>query len=218
MTALSDGMVQPSISFGFGSYNFATGEFRCLGKEGNSTLENIGYAFGAMANINDFWNLVSPNDKGAVLLTEKKDLISHSAWADEYGNGILSHGPDYTPIIDDIARAKLGLTPGVASIKSYFKFGLGLPRKSKFWDFSHYNNFETYVSNINKIPLRIMNSINRNLPYQGLTVNCVNTASMGAWLSGVPNIGLHPYLLNFSINLYVMGFRLDLFSYHLIYY
>lgn len=47
------GQTQVSMSFGFGSYNFDTGEFTYLFKKGNSLIENIGYTFGALANLQD---------------------------------------------------------------------------------------------------------------------------------------------------------------------
>lgn len=53
MAALSGGMMDPGVSFGAASLNFGTGEWGYLGKKGNSTLTNIGYAFGAMANLQD---------------------------------------------------------------------------------------------------------------------------------------------------------------------
>lgn len=53
------------------------------------------------------------------------------------------------------------------------------------------------------------------IPYQGITTNCVNMSSIGLLLNGIPNIGIHPYLLHFSIAAYYAGFRPDIFSYYL---
>jgi len=53
MTMLSGGMIQPSVSFGFGSLNLVTGEFSYLGKKGNSALQNTGYILGLLSNISD---------------------------------------------------------------------------------------------------------------------------------------------------------------------
>ena len=50
-SSLSSYTMQPSVSFGFGSYNFGTNEFHSLFNWGDlSTLEKIGYTFGALAN------------------------------------------------------------------------------------------------------------------------------------------------------------------------
>ena len=42
-----------SISIGVVSFDFTHGEFGYLGKEGNTVLQNIGYGFGALANLQD---------------------------------------------------------------------------------------------------------------------------------------------------------------------
>jgi len=90
-----------------------------------------------------------------------------------------------------------------------------VPRKSAYWDYSHYNNWELAVTNINKIPLKGVSYLSKVLPYQGLTLNCVNIGSLGAWVSGIPNIGLHPWLFHGYMQLYTMGMRPDLFGYYL---
>jgi hypothetical protein len=41
------------VSVGVASYDFKTGDVGYLGKSGNSALQNIGYGFGALANIQD---------------------------------------------------------------------------------------------------------------------------------------------------------------------
>lgn len=49
----SNGQSDISLSLGAGSYNFSTGELGYLGKKGNSLMQNVGYTFGALANIQD---------------------------------------------------------------------------------------------------------------------------------------------------------------------
>jgi RHS repeat-associated protein len=56
MAGLSGGMIQPSVSFGFGSLNLSTGEFRSIFNWGDlSVAERIGYTFGALANVQDLF-------------------------------------------------------------------------------------------------------------------------------------------------------------------
>ena len=96
MALLSGGMIDPSLSIGGASYNFKTGEFGYLGKKGNSTLENVGYAFGALGNVSD---ILAGKEPGEVQLnTEKSDAIGHSSLT-KVGetnpqNSIVSVGPD----------------------------------------------------------------------------------------------------------------------------
>jgi len=75
MSALSGGMIQPSVYFGFGSYNFGTGDFSYLFDGNNKWYEDLGYFLGAMGNLNDVWNVAFPNQKGTNLYTDKEDPI-----------------------------------------------------------------------------------------------------------------------------------------------
>ena len=53
-------------------------------------------------------------------------------------------------------------------------------------------------------------------PYNVFTLNCSNVASVAMWLSGIPNIGLYPYLLHSTTWLSV-NLRPDLWSYYFLY-
>jgi len=46
-------------------------------------------------------------------------------------------------------------------------------------------------------------------------LNPKNMASLSLWLNGIPNIGLHSYLLYATTWAYSAGIRPDLFSYYL---
>lgn len=61
-----------------------------------------------------------------------------------------------------------------------------------------------------------MRGLGKILPYQGISFNCVNMNSMALWLSGIPNVGIHPYILHGFLKAYTMGVRVDLFSYYLV--
>jgi len=77
MSTLSEGMIQPSVSFGVASYDFGTGEWGHIGKKGNSALANIGYGFGALANIQDViagTNGVTITDKSRPKLTGHNEI------------------------------------------------------------------------------------------------------------------------------------------------
>ena len=82
MAMLSGVQMSPSISFGVASLNLMSGEWGYLGKKGNSALENIGYGFGALANLSDAIALFG-GGTNADLIVEKKDPISHSALVNE---------------------------------------------------------------------------------------------------------------------------------------
>ena len=118
--AYSGGKTSASVIFGVGSYNFESGELGYLGKKGNSALENIGYGFGALANLQDLvaWNqgvqiehraetkdIWHGRARGTSQDGEKIDIsVAHGLdktgykWAttDAAQNGSFSHLFDYT--------------------------------------------------------------------------------------------------------------------------
>jgi hypothetical protein len=53
MAMLTNGQMPASIGFGFGSYSLQSGGVDYLGEKGNSFLTNLGFGFGAMANLQD---------------------------------------------------------------------------------------------------------------------------------------------------------------------
>jgi RHS repeat-associated protein len=72
-----------TVGFGFGSYNFETGELNYLGKKGNSFLTNIGFAFGLMANVQDaFAGLKGTNVE---YRAEGGDGVPHARLTGKYG-------------------------------------------------------------------------------------------------------------------------------------
>lgn len=67
---------------------------------------------------------------------------------------------------------------------------------------------------VNKHSFAVTRGLGKILPYQGCSINCVNMSSLSLWLNGIPNIGIHPFLLHYSVVGYNMGVRPDLFSYY----
>ena len=67
-----------TMSFGIASYNFTQNEWSYIGKDGNSILENIGFAIGAIANISDMYEFVSWD-----LFTNERRFNKLSKWANK---------------------------------------------------------------------------------------------------------------------------------------
>ena len=74
--------------------------------------------------------------------------------------------------------------------------------------------YDTHISNtslvskdlyLNKHLFSALRKISKFVPYQGLTSNCVNWSSLGLLLNGIPNIGIHPFLLHASVSIYNTG-------------
>ncbi len=191
--AYTGGQTPLTMSFGVASYDFTNGTFGYLGKKGNSALENIGYGLGALANLADVNQLF--NSTTATLYTDDSDFISHSAIVDDKGNTLMSYGPNDSKV----PNSKLGFA-------TYF-------RKSTS-DYTVYPTLPLKVT-VNKHIFALTRGLGKILPFQGMTTNCVNMASLSLWLNGIPNIGLHPYLLYATTWAYSAGIRPDLFSYYL---
>ena len=83
--AYTGGKTDITLSFGFASFNFTSGEFGYLFKKGNSFMETLGYSFGALANIADI--LVGFNSGSVELRTENDPLYSKAVYA--AGNPII---------------------------------------------------------------------------------------------------------------------------------
>lgn len=207
MAILSGGQTDVSIGFGFCSYNISRGEFGYFGKTGNSALENIGYALGAMANASDILAGFNPGE--VELQTENLsnpvdgvDLVGHSQ-LNHNGEVLIDFGPagnwkKFEPGRNDWINYATNGEHNLVSELSGNKFrpiaikGVNLKRLE-----------------------RISNGLNDNPgTYQVLTRSCSSTASRALSISGVPALGLHPYLLHGQMYLRSLGVRPSLYSYY----
>ena len=78
-----------SLSIGVASFDFTHGKLGYLGKRGNSTLQNIGYGFGALANLQD---LVAGFNGTKIQVKSRKELAGHSELGEYTNNGIYQDG------------------------------------------------------------------------------------------------------------------------------
>ena len=194
MSLVTGGKIPFIISFGVASFNFDTGKWGYLGKSGNKWYENLGYFLGAMANIKDLNDII--NQTEAVLYTQKNDLLSHSSIVEKKSGKILmSFGPD-----DDKGGSLFKYSVGFRKSTSYYHVYKDLPLNLK----------------VNKYVFSLTRTIGKYLPFQGISTNCVNMSSLSLWLNGIPNLGIHSYLLYATTWAYTNGIRADLFSYYLV--
>jgi hypothetical protein len=181
-----------SISFGVASYNLTSGEWGYLGKKGNSTLENIGYGLGALANLKDLNDII--NSTKAHLYTQTKnpdgsfDAISHSGIKATEGDVLMSYGPN--------SEAKL---PGYAG------FAIEPKLSTSNYPIPEGLSLKSNAFTVNKYLFTGLKAVSKFSLYQGATSNCVNWSSLGLWLNGIPNIGIHPFLLHGSMAIYNTG-------------
>lgn len=201
MSTLSGGVISPSVSFGVASFDFGTGEFGYLGKKGNSFLANLGYTFGAMANISDL--IAGVNGTNVKLISEKKDVISHSAIVNEQEGINVSVGPKGGSYFDK--SQSIG-----GQIKNLFKSVEG-----ELWE-NHSTDGNGWITNLNNVNKNILHTFSERiangknlfggtLKYAGAFNSCVSYTSRALWAVGIPNIGIHPYLLQGSMIIRQLG-------------
>ncbi|MGQ1889970.1 hypothetical protein ACT29H_05965 [Thermophagus sp. OGC60D27] len=195
MIALSGGQMSPSISFGFGSFNFETGEFRSIFDwKDLSTMEKIGYGLGTFANASDVYGAImgAYGDKaGEADLITKNDPIGHAELRtlpneDGVSENLISVGPDWDRAV----------------------------RGDSFWDApgkntwpTHSNDVDITVSKIRITNVRLdkiheyVNTSLKSFRYKALSTNCVTSASNGLLKAGVLNIPFlrHPSLLQMQM-------------------
>ena len=208
---LSGGSYTPPISFGFASFDPMTGEWGYLGKKGNSPWQNIGYAFGALANVQD---VVAGVNGTNIDVKCRPDPVGHSELGqyqvDGNGNPVFntfydSYGNRYDmPVADDIL-VSVGPSVDIAEDLSGLKWEMeyvkrqlaGQPIQGSNNVIIPYNHksLTVPVNNVNGKFLRAMtynlnngrNLLNTgNLQY-GIVYGCVNFTSRALFYSGVLN-------------------------------
>jgi RHS repeat-associated protein len=196
--AASRGQSDIATSFGIANYNWSSKELGYLGQDGNSSLQNIGFTIGAIANWGDVGRLLNNSD---ITLYVEKDSISHAALVDDKGKTITSWGPE--------SYWKKGGTP-----TNIFKFATEIGKGRNDWKV--YKDLSASIKNVNPNFVGGASAmLSKIMPFQGLTTNCVNMASFSLLAGGVPNIGIHPYLLYYQMKAREAGFYIENYSHYL---
>ncbi len=206
----TDERVPVSFNFGFFSYNFTDNTWDWMFKSGNGCFENIGYIFGAMANLSDI--LIGSNPQKVDLVTQHGDkdgghsaLVKHQTMTSSSEgdpNRIISVGPNLSD------RRSWHWKQGTNLWKTYSN------KYSSIWRQSVNVNMRTITKYANWLN-RLQN--NGKLIYSVEISSCVTHTSIALNLSGVFNIGIFPSLLNAEMLLWSNGIRP--WSYlHLLYY
>jgi hypothetical protein len=190
MYVLSGGMMQPSLSFGFGSINLETGEFNYLFDGNNKWYEDLGYAFGALANMQDIAAGFNGTDITVNSADVKQEWWGHSSVTDQSGNIDVSVGPTHQ-----------------VTKNSAFSVIDG-----KLWS-NYANDPSTWKVGINNVNSKLLTNMTNNiragdglfgwgkLNWNILGFSCVNHAARALWAVGIPTlpINLHPLILNFQL-------------------
>jgi len=229
MSAMSGGMMQPIVSFGFGSFDFGTGEFRSIFNWSDLSVgEKLGYSFGALANIQD---IVAGVNGTTYNIKARPKLAGHSqgegTWIEMVDGFDANGNPIKTPVNHDItisvgpADHSIGQGNGLkwemAYVKRSLQFNSVKGENVAYIKPSH-PQLVTKINNVNGKWLSSMtnrlnsgnNLLNTGALKYGLLNGCVNYASRSLLYSGVLNINAllpvtAPVLLNTELFVRQMG-------------
>jgi len=187
------GQTPITMSFGVALYDFTNGEFGYLGKKGNSALENIGYGFGALANLSDMVSLLrggGQNIKVNSAKTTKDDWWGHSSITDENGQRLVSIGPD-----SPVQKA--------ASLSDTWQNSI---KGAKLWD-TYLGEKGTWSLELNNVSTTAISKYASGITRWDLLLNsCVGHTTRALWSAGIPTIyALHPHMLNLQLLIRQLG-------------
>jgi RHS repeat-associated protein len=204
------GQTPISISFGVASYDFTNGEWGYLGKKRNKWYENLGYALGALANVSDILTGLRP--QGVDLVTEHSDEVGHSALVKEGTSTGVGGSPDPNALIS-VGPDRINDPSGSWH---WMKGTNGWDSHSRAGEVVWRQNLKVNMNTIEKYSnwLNTRAAVGK-LIYSVELSSCVTHTSVALNLSGIFNIGIHPYLLNAQMYLWSNGIRPWTFSYFL---
>ena len=202
MSALTEGQIPVTMSMGSVGYCFDSHSWGYFLKKGNNLLQNIGYGFGALANLSDlvslFWGGGQNIDVNSAETNKNEDKCGHTSITRSHGETIVSVGPEggYEPtsnkLIDIYNDSKL---PADIDWPNYWgddgTWSVSLSNVST-------NALERYMSNVTRWDL--------------LSNSCVAHATRALWYAGVPTLySFHPHMLNMQLLIRELGIILSPF-------
>ena len=187
MAVVSGGMMQPSVAYGFGSYNFGSGKGSYMFDGDNKWYEDAAYTVGALANLQD----VTAGFAGTNVTVNSASTKKPNEW---WG---------HSSITNDSESINISVGPVNPGKSGAWNIGPG-----KLWD-NYANQASTWKVPLYNVNSKILTQLTSNiagrdgLMFGGLNWNlagfsCVNHTSRALWLSGVPTlpINFHPLMLN----------------------
>lgn len=203
MYIYTGGQTDISGSLGVASYNFSTGDWGYLGKKENSTLANIGYGFGALANLADVVSVFGGGTNLDVNSADTKkphEWWGHSSATDQSGNIDISVGP-----------AKNGWT---GTKMDYLDPDGG----GTYWS-NYAGQPGTWTVRVNNVNASLLKNMTSNiaagkglygigqLKWNIAGFSCVNHVSRALWAVGIPTlpVNLHPLILNTQLFIRQIG-------------
>jgi len=197
------GQTDISVSFGVASYNFGRNEWGYLGKSGNSTLENVGYGFGAIINAIDLyrywtWDVLSREEQIAKLQKKYPDrklsydpTTTKDGYYDEntkviylgkkalnknfgWAKSTINH--EYKHYLDFLNQPEL--PPSIVDQSSYYSF---LDTRAYLTELNNAGLNGLSYSQFNNLQLRLLNCAND----AGITINNIPSYNFRLWILSI---------------------------------
>jgi RHS repeat-associated protein len=208
MHALSGGMTPVVTSFGGFSYDWTNNEWGYLGERGNRGIQNIGYAFGALANLQDIvagFNGQNIEVGASNTELDKGTRVPHSYIKD------ASTDDFYVSVANELD------VPG-DTWGEWIKNALTLKNKwgAEYWTpKSTVGDWKVPIHNVNGKLLKLMQTnikggerlLGGGVLRWGGFAGCVNQSGRALWYVGIPTlpINLLPSWLNTQLALRQIG-------------
>jgi RHS repeat-associated protein len=218
MNILTGGAVPVAVGLGAASYSFQSGNFNYLGERGNSFLANVGFAFGAMSDLQDI--MAGIHGINATYRAESEAGIPHArlySSDDDYGDVDVSAahvgaGPHNSKAGTELAAPnyKCNGCSGMANGLDYAQAWLFRIVKGEHYPLSDYKGpmpkLRVTFNNINgkllaKMTQHMKDGVNKfgggRFLYGSTILGCQSHVAHALWLVGVPTlpINIHPIIL-----------------------
>ena len=204
-TVYTSGKTPFAFNFGFASWDATNNQWGWLFKNGNKWYQNVGYVLGTSAYVSDI--LMGLHPEKVDLVTRHGDKEGHSSMV-EYGTKTCVYDKDKNVWVDPNKIISIGPNQTADGDWSWMKgtnnWATYASKDFKIWTQSISINRSTinrYAGWLNKLEEK------GSLIYSFWGSSCVTHTSNALNLSGVFNIGIHPYLLNAQMYLWTRGIR-----------
>jgi RHS repeat-associated protein len=207
MSILFGGQMPPTISLGFASVNLQSGEFNYLGKKGNSFLTNLGYGFGALANLQDLVAGFKGTDVQVNADVTKHDLTGHSSLTNDAGTIDISVASKHGVYGAGGAKTAQG------SLGREFEYiwNSMFKRHAGRHYTPHHQSGSNWAITIRNVRQGTLENMTSNLAKgngmwggtlrYGFGFGCMNHVAKSLLSVGIPTlpINFHPYILNLQL-------------------
>ena len=191
------GKTPVTISFGFCSYDFTNNSWGYLGKRGNSFLANMGYSFGALANMSDLFALFIGDGRQIDINSasiNKEDWWGHTSLSTRKNIEVNGNKSEIVETLVSVGPSSpINKTDNlIESLKNSFN----IPADTS-WS-TYFGDKGTWTVTLNNVSAKALSNYSARVTTWDILFNsCVGHSTRALWSAGVPVLYLfHPMALN----------------------